>query len=81
VSYPRDDHPDYCDGSGTITVPRPSPGPGSGNARLTWCPSCGRPVGHTTSYALLPHLQRPVRASHDDGKIYELLQAQAGRRD
>jgi hypothetical protein len=59
----------------------PTLGPGSGNARLTWCPACGRPVGHTTSYALLPHLQRPVRASHDDGKIYELLQAQAGQRD
>jgi hypothetical protein len=81
MSYPRHDHPDYCEGTGTITVPRPRLGPGSGNARLTWYPACRRPVGHTRSYALLPHLRSPVRASHDNGKIYELLRAQAGRRE
>lgn len=75
MSYPRPEHPDYCAGSGTITVPRPRRGPGSGHARLTWCPDCGRPIGHTTAYALLPHLRHPVRSSHDMGKAYELDRA------
>ena len=79
MSYPTPDDADYCAGSGTITVPRPRLGPGSGNARLTWCPTCGRPVGHTTAHALLPHLQHPVRASHDDGKAYELEASQRHR--